>query len=33
MESSIVCDVEGSKDPELVLAVVTFARLHRHRGS
>jgi hypothetical protein len=33
MESSIVCVVDGSQDPELVLAVVNVARLRRRRGS
>jgi hypothetical protein len=33
MESSIVCGVDGSKDPEPALPVVNFARLRRRRGS
>ena len=33
MESSIVCGVEGSQDPELALAVVNFARLRQGSGS
>ena len=33
MESSIVCVVDGSQDPQPVLAVVNVARLRQGSGS